>query len=243
MPTSLWNHAYQENWNTDSVDTILDRARNAYVILDPFDDPDARAAIPAIKANGNIVAAYISVGTGEDARDDFDGLKGSLVEKQWGEWRGEFFIDSITEDVLAVMKNRILLASQWGADYIEFDNMDWAFDEKNRRKYGFAVTEEESLAYVNLLREYAESLGLSCMAKNMTEGAETFAGVTYESWPNEQDWWNPDDLKSFLAAGKLGVIFHYKERNPEAALEYYHYEYGNQLLVLIETRKSRGYDH
>ena len=178
MPTSLWNHAYQENWNTDTVDTILDGARNAYVILDPFDDPDARAAIPAIKANGNIVAVYISVGTGEDARDDFDGLKGSLVEKQWGEWQGEYFIDRITDDVLSVMKARILLASQWGADFIEFDNMDWAFDEKNRRKYGFAVTEEESLAYVNLLRVYAQSFGLSCMAKNMTEGAETFAGVT-----------------------------------------------------------------
>ena len=104
------------------------------------------------------------------------------------------------------MKNRIDNAAAWGGDFIEFDNMDWAFDETNRRKYGFHVTEEESLEYVNQLKDYASSLGLSCMAKNMTQGVESFAGVTYESGPGNREWWELADLKSFLAEGKLCVV-------------------------------------
>ena len=109
---------------------------------------------------------------------------------------GEYFIDRISDEVLEVMKNRIDNAAAWGGDFIEFDNMDWAFDETNRRKYGFHVTEEESLEYVNQLKDYASSLGLSCMAKNMTQGVESFAGVTYESGPGNREWWDPADLKS-----------------------------------------------
>ena len=60
--------------------------------------------------------------------------------------------------------------------------------------------------YVNHLKGYASSLGLSWMVKNMTEGVESFAGVTYESSHNEKDWWESADLKSFLADGKLCVV-------------------------------------
>ena len=101
--TSVWNHAYQENWNTDSLEDILAGARDAYVLLDAFDDPDARAAIPAIKAKSNIIGVYISVGTGEDWRDDFNRLEPYLVERHWGDWPGEYFIDRIGDEVLAVM--------------------------------------------------------------------------------------------------------------------------------------------
>ena len=240
---SVWNHAYQENWDSDSVEDILDGAGNAYVLLDPFDDPEAREAIPAIKVRGNTVGVYMSVGTGENWRDDFDELSGSLVAKYWGEWQGEFFVDRISEEVLSVMKARIDKAADWGADIIEFDNMDWAFDDAARRKYGFHVTVEESLAYVNQLKDYASSLGLLCMAKNMREGVESFAGVTYESGIGNREWWNPEDLKAFLAEGKLCVVFHYRERNPENAMEYYRERYGENLLVLIESRRRHGYLH
>ena len=239
--TSVWNHAYQENWNTDSLEDILAGARDAYVLLDAFDDTEARAAIPAIKAKSNIIGVYISVGTGEDWRDDFNRLEPYLVERHWGDWPGEYFIDRIGDEVLAVMKTRIDKAAGWGADFIEFDNMDWAFDDDARRKYGFHVTVEESLAYVNQLKDYASSLGISCMSKNMTQGVESFAGVTYESGPGNREWWEPADLKSFLADGKLCVVFHYRERNPEATLTWYRERYGENLLVLVESRGRRGY--
>ncbi len=240
---SLWNQAYQENWKADSVVDILASAHNAYVLLDPFDSIEAREAIPAIKARGNIVGAYISVGTGEDWRDDFDTLEASLVEKYWGEWPGEYFIDRISNEVLAVMRLRIDKAAAWGADIIEFDNMDWAFDDDARKKYGFHVSIEESLEYVNQLQNYASTLGLFCMAKNMTEGVESFAGVTYESGPSNREWWECEDLKTFLEEGKLCMVFHYRERQPDKALAEYREIYGDKLLVLVETRNDRGYHH
>jgi len=240
---SLWNQAYQENWKADSVEDILSDAENSYVLLDPFDDPEAREAIPAIKARGNIVGVYISVGTGEDWRDDFNALESFLVEKHWGEWPGEYFIDRINDEVLTVMRLRIDNAAAWGADIIEFDNMDWAFDDAARRKYGFHVSIEESLEYINQLKDYASTLGLFCMAKNMTQGAESFAGVTYESGPSFRAWWEKEDLKAFLEEGKLCVVFHYRERQPDKVLAEYRERYGDKLLVLVETRKDRGYHH
>jgi len=240
---SLWNQAYQENWNADSVEAILDGAQHAYVLLDPFDSIEARNAIREIKAKGNLVGAYMSVGTGEDWREDFDVLKNSLVDKYWGEWPGEFFLDQVNDTVMSVMKARIDKISDWGVDFVEFDNMDWAFDDDARRKYKFHITIEESLEYVNQLKDYASSRGLYCMAKNMTRGVESFAGVTYESAPGNREWWNPEDLKSFLSEGKLCVVFHYRERNQLKVEEKYRERYDENLLVLYETRSCRGYSH
>jgi len=239
----VWNHAYQENWETDGIQDILENARNDYVLLDAFDDPEAREAIPVLKAAGNTVAVYMSVGTGEDWREDFDALRSSLVEKAWGAWPGEYFIDRVDDTVMGVMKARIDAAAAWGADFIEFDNMDWAFDSRARRRYQFHVTEEESLRYVNALRDYAEEQGVLCMAKNMTQGAEDFAGVTYESWSDESDWWDGAGLMEFLAEGKLCIVFHYGEKNPDDATSFYRERYGENLRVLVESREMRGYVH
>lgn len=239
----VWNHAYQENWEADGIQDILRNARNDYVLLDAFDDPEARSAIPALKAGGNTVAIYISVGTGEDWREDFDTLRPSLVEKAWGAWPGEYFIDRVDETVLGVMKARIDAAAAWGADYIEFDNMDWAFDSRARRRYQFHVSEVESLRYVNALRNYAEERGVLCMAKNMVKGAEDFAGVTYESWSDEADWWDSSDLIKFLAEEKLCIIFHYGEKHPDEATAFYRERYGGNLRVLVESRSTRSYVH
>ncbi|MDF1566888.1 MAG: endo alpha-1,4 polygalactosaminidase, partial [Spirochaetaceae bacterium] len=240
---SVWNHAYQENWDADGIQDILENARNDYVLLDAFDDLQARSAIPALKAAGNTLAIYISVGTGEDWREDFDALRPSLVERPWGAWPGEYFIDHVDDTVMDVMKARIDAAAAWGADFIEFDNMDWASDSRARRRYKFHVTEEESLRYVNALRDYAEERGVLCMAKNMREGVEDFAGVTYESWSDEADWWDSADLMKFLAEGKLCIIFHYGEKNPAEATALYRERYGENLRVLVESRGMRGYVH
>jgi len=239
----VWNQAYQENWNADSVASILKYAENSYVLLDPFSSSEAADAVPVIKLKNNIVSVYISVGTGEEWRDDFDRIKDSLVSKEWGSWEGEYFVDRITPELISAMKDRINKAAGWGADMVEFDNMDWAFDESARKKYNFHVSVKESLNYVNSLREYAESLGLKCMAKNMTAGAENFAGVTYESSSSNMDWWDHNDLQSFLDKGKLCVIFHYNERHPEKAVNYYKSEYGQNLLILVENRSVKGYLH
>ena len=67
---AVYNQAYQENFEEDKIVDILVNAHYAYVLIDPFVDSNF-TSIPAIKANGNEVGAYISIGTGETYRDDF----------------------------------------------------------------------------------------------------------------------------------------------------------------------------
>ncbi len=241
LPAQVWIQAYQENFKADSVPDIVAHARNSYVLLDAFDSEAARAAIPQIKKNGNIVSLYMSVGTGEMWRNDFELLKPFLVKKTWGQWKGEYFVDQISDGLIEIMKKRIDQMAAWGADMVEFDNMDWAFDDANRRRYKFKVTVEEAIAYYQALCTYARSRGLQCMAKSTTRGAEDFAGVTYESSPDEKQWWPQKELQDFLAQGKIGIVVHYNEKDPDAAVKWYRDRYGKSLRVIIESVSKKRY--
>jgi len=97
---AVWNAAYQENYQADDIQEIQANARDAYVLLDPFDaefEQFGAKIVAEIRKNGNQLAAYMSVGTGEDGRDDFQKLKSHLVERQWGAWHGEDFNSDITD--------------------------------------------------------------------------------------------------------------------------------------------------
>ena len=242
-PTSAWNQAYQENYAEDSISDILKYAKNSYVLIDPFESEEARNAISKIKKNGNIVSAYMSVGTGEKWRDDFKELKPFLITKEWDQWEGEFFINKISKELINIMKKRIDLAAKWGADMVEFDNMDWAFDDQYRKKFGFKVTAKEAIKYNQTLCAYVHSKGMKCMAKSTTRGASGFDGVTYESYNNEKNWWDTKELKDFLKEGKIGLIVHYNEKKPDKVYEAYRKKYGNSLLYMAESKTKKRYIH
>ncbi len=239
----VWNAAYQENYAADSVAEILASARDCYVLIDPFDSAPARDAIRAMIDRGNTVGCYISVGTCEDARDDFAAMRPFCVERQWGEWEGEYFVDRTDTGLLPLMKSRIDQLSAWGCEMVEFDNMDWAFDDDYRRTYGFSATAAEAIAYNRSLCEHVHSLGMSCMAKSTRQGAEIFDGGTFESYPDDLNWWESDDLSAFLDAGQLGVIVHYGESDCEGRYAWYRERYGDDLSFICEHRGNRAYVH
>ena len=103
----VYNQAYNENFDTDSIDYIIANATNAYVLIDPFQE-NVTQHIATIKSNGNEVGAYISIGTGENWRDDFTAMQPYLVSNAWGQWPNEFFVNSTTTGVLNIMKQRII---------------------------------------------------------------------------------------------------------------------------------------
>jgi hypothetical protein len=49
---AIYNHAYQENFESDAIVDIIANAKNGYILVNPFED-DVTASIVAIKANGN----------------------------------------------------------------------------------------------------------------------------------------------------------------------------------------------
>jgi len=237
-----YNHAYQENYMTDTLDLILEEAENAYVLLDP-NEPSVLEALPSLKEKENEVSAYISIGTGENWRDDFNELEPYLVAKQWGDWNGEFFVNDVTTGILPLMKKRLDLLAEQGFEWVEFDNMDWAFDDVTRERYNFKVTHEEAIDYYQKLCGYAHSIGLKCMAKNTTIGSSSFDGVTYESYASDKNWWDNTELQTFLDQGKLGLIVHYNDNSPEKTYNDYLEIYGEHLSFISESISSKSYVH
>ncbi len=239
---AIYNQAYQENFEADAIADIIANAKNGYVLVDPFQD-GVPESIAAIQANGNEVGAYISIGTGETYRDDYEQIKPYLVSTAWGEWPDEFFVDKTTTGVLDVMKARIDKIAAWGCDWVEFDNMDWAYDDTNRSTYGFQVTEAEGIAYFQALCDYVHEKGMKCMAKNMTEDASEFDGVLYESYNNEKNWWDQSGAQRFLDTGKLVIINHYNEANCGQVYSEYKGIYNTNLSFICEDSNLKKYIH
>lgn len=239
---AVFNHAYNENYDADKIDQIILNAKNAYVLIDPFQEK-VPESIAKVKVNGNQVGAYISIGTGEDWRSDFADLKPYLASKQWGEWPGEYFVNKTTTGIMDIMKTRIDKIADWGFDWVEFDNMDWGLADEVRNEYNLEVTKEESIAYFQQLCDYVHEKGMKCMSKNFVEHAEDFDGVTYESYHDDKNWWDKSGAQSFLDAGKVVVIVHYNESNCNQIYADYIKTYNNDISFICEDRNLKKYVH
>jgi cysteinyl-tRNA synthetase len=242
-PACVWNAAYQENYTPDDLASILAEARGCYVLVDPFLGVDVQNAVPQIRAAGNVVGCYMSAGTCEDWRADFDALRSSCVDRAWAEWAGEYFVDDTTPALVAGMKARIDQMAAWGCQMVEFDNMDWAQDDDLRAEYGFEVGVDAGITYIRTLCAHARSLGLGCMAKSTADGAADFDGLTVESYPDDMDWWSHDELQGMLDAGGLGLIVHYDATDCDAVLADYRAAYGPRLSFICEDRATKSYRH
>ncbi len=239
---AIYNQAYQENYEADNIDFILSQASNAYVLIDPFED-NTYESVTAIKANGNEVGAYISIGTGENWRNDFQELEPYLVTIPWGQWPNEFFVNEVTTGIIPVMKARIDKIANWGCDWVEFDNMDWIYDDDLRNTYGFQVTQAEGIAYYRELCTYVPQKGMKCMAKNTVENASNFDGVLYESYNNDKNWWDQSGAQNFLDEGKLVIVNHYNETNCNQVYTEYKGIYNDNLSFICEDTNLQRYVH
>lgn len=241
-PIPIYNQSYQENYAADTIDEILIHAKNAYVLIDPFTEGSTEY-IPQIKAGNNQIAGYISVGTGEDWRDDFAQLEPYLSNKEWREWPGEYYVSQTTTGILDVMKRRIDKMAGWGIQWVEFDNMDW-YDEEIKQQYALELSESQATNYINALCDYTHQKGMKCMAKNTVKGFGAFDGVLYESYTNEKNWWDRTGTREFLEAGKLVIINHYKESNCDKVYTEYKTAYQTQQLSFIcEDTQTKKYIH
>lgn len=242
----IYNHAYNENFDSDKISDILDEARGAYVLLDTFDDRDLSAEIIKLKENNNQIGGYISAGTAEDWREDFNDLEPFISTKVWDDWAGEYYIKETDTGVLDIMQKRIDKMAKWGVEWVEYDNMDWVYEE-NRKEYDLTVTIKESREYINSLCAYTQSKGMKCMAKNTVKGFEHFEGVLYESSKSNKNWWNTKGTKNFLEAKKLVIINHYNENNQadcdKAYSEYKSYYQSDSLSFICEDRGLQAYRH
>ena len=241
-PKAIYNQAYQENYDADTIEDILLYAQDAYVLLDILEDNIGRYVSP-IKAKGNQVSGYISAGTGETYRSDFEQLQPYLTSTAWPDWPDEYFVNEVTTGILPLMKKRIDKIAALGADWIEFDNMDW-LDEDTRVQYNLSTTVTEAKAYINALCDYTHSKGMKCMAKNTVDGFERFDGVLYESFHAEKNWWDTQGTRDFINDEKLVIINHYSETDCDRVYEEYKNLYSSQKISFIcEDVVTQKYKH
>lgn len=242
-PMPVYNQAYQENFSADSISEILTSAKDAYVLVDPFDDETVIDNIPNIKAKGNEVGGYISAGTGENYRDDFAAMQPYLTPTSWPKWPNEFFVSETTTGILPIMKARIDKMASWGLDWVEFDNMDW-LDDETRVTYNLTATVQEAEEYINALCDYTHSKGMKCMAKNTVENFAQFDGVLYESYDDDKNWWDHAGLQSFLNAGKPVIINHYYESDCDGVYaEYKTFYNSDKISFICEDVGTEKYKH
>jgi cysteinyl-tRNA synthetase len=234
-PVCVWNHAYEEFGRTDSISEIVTNARGCYVLIDPFDSSSARTAIPQIKASGNIVGCYMSVGSCEEWRDDYDETRPYCGPAYPG-WDGEYFVDD-PQGILPLMKARVDKMADWGCDMVEFDNMDWALTRGNSA----GVEPADARAYNQAICAHVRSQGMKCMAKSTTEGAENFDGLTVESYTDDKNWWSTSEMRQMLDSGKLGIIVHYRDSDCDGVYADYQQTYGDELSFICSNRS--GYEH
>lgn len=242
-PKPVFNQAYAMH-RPDTIETIKNEAAYAYVIMDFYGVSDT-SVVDRLHAFGNEVAGYLSVGTAEKWRDDFDALRPFVADKAWESWPDEYFVSLLDTNVTHIMQKRIDTLADRGVDWIEFDNMDWlAPGNGNRQAYDLQSTYEDSVKYVNDLCAYAHTKGIRCMAKNRIEDFETFDGITYESFPDALNWWDTNKTFAFLRDGKPVVIVHYDESDCDGVYRYYKAFYGTDDIDFIcESQESGAYLH
>ena len=108
------------------------------------------------------------------------------------------------------MKKRIDTFAKLGCEFIEMDNMD--IDESNKMTN---IKGSAMRAYNLDLCNYIHSSNMKCMAKNTgpSDGDDAlFDGLSVESYPKEQNWWNTDHALNFTTVNKPFMISHYKEK-------------------------------
>jgi endo-alpha-1,4-polygalactosaminidase (GH114 family) len=231
QPVCAWNHAYEEDSHNDSIAAILAGARGCYVLIDPFESAGAREAIPRIKAAGNVVGCYVSIGSCEKWRKDYRTTKPHCGPAYPG-WEGETYVID-TAGILPAIKARIDKMASWGCQMVEFDNMDWAFHHNKK----ITVTPDEARRYNRTVCAHTRARKMMCMAKNTTDGAEDFDGLTVESYTHDKNWWTASHLHEILAAGKLGLIVHYKDESCAKARASYRKIYGEKVSFLCSDKR------
>ncbi|RDW90942.1 hypothetical protein BP5796_02107 [Coleophoma crateriformis] len=159
--SAIWCPSAGTTWQIVLSSSPKDTALNVQAYdIDLFDN--TAATIKTFKDTGHKVICYFSAGTFEDWREDAESFqvtdKGSAMEG----WAGEWWLDTNSPNVRAIMAKRIDLAVTKGCDAIDPDNMD-AYGNNGG---GLNLQSSDAINYITYLATIAHSKGLAIGLKN-----------------------------------------------------------------------------
>jgi hypothetical protein len=172
-------------------------------VLDLFDTDSA--VIDALHADGRKMICYFSAGTFENWRDDAGRFTATDKGRRLGNWPGERWLDIRSQNVRAIMADRLDLAVQRGCDGVDPDNVD---GYANRT--GLPLTYQDQIDYNTWLAEQAHQRGLAISLKNdLGQIDDLVAHFDFAINESCHEWDECELLMPFIEAGKPVVHINY----------------------------------
>ena len=172
-------------------------------VLDLFDTDSA--VIDALHADGRKMICYFSAGTFENWRDDAGRFAAADKGRRLGNWPGERWLDVRSQNVRAIMADRLDLAVQRGCDGVDPDNVD---GYANRT--GLPLTYQDQIDYNTWLAEQAHQRGLAISLKNdLGQIDDLVAHFDFAINESCHEWDECELLMPFIEAGKPVVHINY----------------------------------
>mgnify|MGYP003742118579 FL=1 len=172
-------------------------------VLDLFDTDSA--VIDALHADGRKMICYFSAGTFENWRDDAGRFTATDKGRRLGNWPGERWLDIRSQNVRAIMADRLDLAVQRGCDGVDPDNVD---GYANRT--GLPLTYQDQIDYNTWLAEQAHQRGLAISLKNdLGQINDLVAHFDFAINESCHEWDECELLMPFIEAGKPVVHINY----------------------------------
>jgi cysteinyl-tRNA synthetase len=224
----FYNTAYEDNDKMDKVqDIIKGDISNCYVLVEP--DNVSKDDINKLQQNGNKIGCYLSVGSLESYRKDFDKFVKNVdyLNDKLPKWEKEFLLKGDkdgkpTLNTINLLKKRIDDMAAKNCDYVEMDNMDFTGDEKYQKQMmltlpGIKAYNKELCNYIktNPIRK------MKCMYKNTgpsDDDSSFWDALTLESNKDNIIQWEPKLVNKFINENKPVYISHYGQPN-EAGCE------------------------
>ena len=113
-------------------------------------------SVRAVHDPGRKLTCYVSVGSAEPWRADYDSLPVSAIGNPLTDYPQEHWLDVRDADVRGVMAQRLALAASTGCDAVELSNLS-----AHNADSGFPLTQMDELEYARWLIDEAHTRGLS----------------------------------------------------------------------------------
>lgn len=164
--------------------------------IDLFDTPASQIA--ELQQQGRRVICYFSAGSYEQWRTDASQFSEAELGSTLAGWEDERWLDITSDNVRAIMSQRIALAAEKGCDGVEPDNVDGYTNNS-----GFNLSYADQLAFNRFLASEAHQRGLAVGLKNDLEQIVDLVDE-FDFAVNEQcfEYNECDYLEPFIAAGK-----------------------------------------
>lgn len=225
IPTEIWKPEAGTSWNyklLGPVDTDSLSGEAEVWDIDLFDNDET--VIESLHSKGKKVICYFSAGSFEDWRPDKDEFQDADLGNELDGWPGERWLNTKSENVRKIMRERLDLAVRKGCDGVDPDNID-AYDNEN----GLNLQEPDAVDYVNFLADEAHSRNLSVSLKNAGSIVPTVLDkMDYSVQEQCLQFDNCNQFQPFIEANK--PVFHVEYPKGD--------DTNNNNLVATDTKDS-----